>query len=115
MPVELVGIPFRWRDLHLRNLAFVVFVIQAISQNIAKRSQGAFQRICGGFFLRLLKGRRFALTILYVAVANILPIASVSMPSDSRDRELTSWYVPSFSVTRMMTLSPKLILPVDWA
>lgn len=50
----------------------VFLVVDAVTQHIAEVSQRTLERICGAFFLGLLKGCSFAFTVFDVAVSNVL-------------------------------------------
>jgi hypothetical protein len=67
------------RSLYLGDLGKIIFVINAITQDISKVSQCAFQSIRRPFFLGFLECGRFALAILDMAIANILPSLSADI------------------------------------
>jgi hypothetical protein len=52
-------------DLHSLNLLEILFVVQAVTENIAKRAQRALEAIGRRFLLGLLEGRCFAFAIFY--------------------------------------------------
>jgi hypothetical protein len=68
--VDLVKLPRL--DLHDLDLFQVLFVVEAIAQNISERAKCAFQSVGGCLFLCLLEGCRFAFAVLDGAVANVL-------------------------------------------
>lgn len=71
-------------DLHLCDLGQILLVVDTVAQHIAKLAQRALQGICRGLLLGLLKRSRFALTVLNVAVSEILMERSVTQ-GDSHD------------------------------
>jgi hypothetical protein len=70
--VEPVGIPFARLSFHGLDLHQVLFVIQAVTQNVSEGSQGTFQAIGCCLFLGLLKCWCLALAILDVTITNVL-------------------------------------------
>lgn len=72
MSVQIICIPFRRRDLDLLYFRKVIFVVQTISQYVAKVPQCSLQCICCSLLLCLLKGRCFALAVLNVPVSDVL-------------------------------------------
>jgi hypothetical protein len=58
--------------LHFCYFRYVILVINAIAQHIAKVPQCTLESVCSSFFLGFLEGSSFSLGIFYVAVPNIL-------------------------------------------
>lgn len=101
-----------WDDLEFRNLGYIVFVINTISKKVTKVAQGSLQSISCSLLLCFLKSCSFAFAIFDMSVPNVLMHFSIREQSHIRLRKITSWNVPSRSVTLTTTDRPRLTFPV---
>lgn len=85
MPVQVAWIPLGRRDLDLGDALQVVFVIETISQHVAKIAQSTLERVGGRLLLGLLKCGRLALAIFNMSVANVFVERTVP-DRDANDR-----------------------------
>ncbi len=76
MPVQITWVPSCWTSFEFGDFGDVVFIIDAISEDIPKVPKRSFQRVCSAFFLGLFKGRSFAFAIFNVAIAYVLWVTS---------------------------------------
>lgn len=74
--MQIFSVPFGGSNLDLGHSLEIVFVVEAIAQDVAKVAQGSFQGVGGGFLFSFLESSGLAFAILDVAVANVLHYVS---------------------------------------
>lgn len=87
MTMQVLRIPLGRGDLDPCDSSQIILVIKTITQHVSKIAQRALHSIRSRLLLRLLKSRRFTLTILNMTVTYILVENSIFQGHSADDRK----------------------------
>ena len=75
--MQISWIPSSWASFKFGDFGDIVFVVDAVAEEIPKVSKSPFQCVCSALLLSLFKCRSFAFAIFDVAITYVLWTMSV--------------------------------------